>query len=147
MELIIGDTHLKCYENGRIERFHKQSKKWKDVKGGNMEYLSIEIENKMYQFHRIIYKAFNPEWDLQSPLQIDHINRDKKDNRIENLRLVTHQQNQFNTNAKGYSRHPKIGFGGHIQVNGKQISKWFATEDEARVWYLEQKAIHHIIPE
>jgi len=30
-------------------------------------------------------------------------------------------------------------------INGKGLSKCFATEDEARTWYLEQKAIHHII--
>ena len=29
------------------------------------------------------------------------------DNRIENLRILTHQQNQFNSKAKGYSWHKK----------------------------------------
>jgi hypothetical protein len=145
MELIIGDTQLKCYENGRIERFHKRSKKWKDVKGTNRkEYLRLEIEGKNYSFHRIIYKAFHPEFDLTSLLQIDHINRDTKDNRLENLRLVTHQQNSFNRNARGYTPY-RNGFQGHIRINDNLLTKRFATEDEAKYWYLEQKAIHHII--
>ena len=144
MELVIGETQLKCYECGRIQRLLK-SNNVKEVKGTNMKgYLRIKIGDKKYLCHRIIYKAFNPEWELQSPLQIDHINRDRKDNRIENLRLVTNQQNQFNKNAKGY-RPNHIGFQAHIKVNDKRLTKWFQTEDEARDWYLEKKAIHHII--
>jgi hypothetical protein len=146
MELIIGETQLKCYEDGRIERFHKQCKKWTPVKGANSRgYLAIRIEDKRYLCHRIIYKAFYQEFELDSPLQIiDHINRIKIDNRIENLRVVTQQQNLFNMNAKGYNRHQN-GFRANIMINGKQFRKCFATEDEARAWYLQQKAIHHII--
>lgn len=146
MDLIIDETHLKCYDNGLIDRCNKISKKWKNVKGsdGNHGYLVIRINNKLYSIHRLIYKAFNYKWDLNSPLQIDHINRDKKDNRIENLRLVTNQQNSFNREAMGYIRQ-RNSFKGRIQVNGKMITKCFATEDEARNWYLEQKAILHVI--
>ena len=145
MELILGDTRLKCYEDGRIERFHKKYKNWTEVKGTNMNgYLRLYIEGKQCRFHRIIYKAFHPEFDLTSSLDIDHINRDKKDNRIENLRAITHQQNAFNTNAKGYRR-DRNRFQALICINGTSLSKCFATEDEARTWYLEQKEIHHTI--
>ena len=144
MELIIGDTQLKCYQDGRIERFYKQWNRWGYVKNNVRGYLNIRIGDKQYLGHRIIYNAFNPEWDLQSPLQIDHINRDKKDNRLENLRLVTHQQNQFNRDAKGYTRY-RNGFRAQIVVSGKHFTKFFVTEDEAIEWYLQQKAIHHII--
>jgi uncharacterized C2H2 Zn-finger protein len=145
MELVIGETQLKCYENGNIERLHKRYNYWREVKGSNMSgYLMLGIECKGYYCHRIIYKAFNPEWDLHSPLEIDHINRIKTDNRIENLRLVTPQQNQFNKNAKGYTRH-RNKYQGQIKVNDKRLTKQFATEDEAGAWYLEQKEIHHLI--
>ena len=146
MELIIGDTILICFENGDIERFHKRCKKWTVVKKtlNANGYLTIQIENKLYLSHRIIYKAFHPEFDLYSPLHIDHINRDKTDNRIENLRLVSNQQNQFNTNAKGYTKR-KFGFEAQIVLNGKRYSKRFKIEEDARNWYLEQKAILHII--
>ena len=141
----MGDTQLKCYEDGRIERLDKRSNKWRVVKGANsLGYLAIGIEDKRYQFHRIIYKAFNPEWDLHSPLKIDHINRDRKDNRIENLRLVTIQENAFNRDAKGVSC-SRNGFLAYIKLNGKSFAKRFAKEDEAREWYLQQKAILHII--
>jgi hypothetical protein len=145
MELILGDTRLKCYEDGRIERFHKYHKKWTHVKGTNNKgYLRLDVEGKGYYYHRIIYKAFHPEFDLNSLLDIDHVNRDKKDNQIENLRAITHQQNSFNTNAKGY-RQDRNRFQALIMINGTSLSKCFATEDEARTWYLEQKEIHHTI--
>jgi hypothetical protein len=144
MELIIGDTQLKCYEDGRIERLLKTNS-FKEVVGSinKWGYLQMTINYKNILCHRIIYKAFNPEWDLQSPLMIDHINRDKKDNRIENLRPVTNQQNQFNRNAKGYNL-MKNGFQAQIRVNDKRLSRWFPTEAEAREWYLQQKAIIHL---
>jgi hypothetical protein len=143
MEIKMGETNLRCYEDGKIERFHKQKKEWTFVKGYNRNgYLRIEIENKHYSIHRIIYKCFNPQMD--ETLFIDHINRIPNDNRIENLRLVTNQQNNFNTDAKGYSKHGN-GFKGRIRLNGVLISKTFKTEDEARAWYLEQKTILHII--
>ena len=87
MELKMGETQLRCYEDGTIERFHKQIKKWIFVKGTNHDgYLRIDIEKKHYLFHRIIYKAYNPNMD--DTLQIDHINRLKNDNRLENLEFV-----------------------------------------------------------
>jgi hypothetical protein len=126
-----------------IERLFRK-KYWTFVKGTNHKdgYLTIKIDGKMYLFHRIIYKCFHPEMD--ETLCIDHINRIPNDNRLENLRLVTHQENQFNTDAKGYTKR-KNGFQAYIQLNGIQKSKYFRTENEARNWYLEQKEILHLI--
>ena len=142
MEIKMGDTQLRCYEDGKIERLFKR-KGWTFVKGSNNAgYLMISIEGKHYYFHRIIYKCFNPEMD--ETLDIDHINRIKNDNRLVNLRLVTIQENAFNTDAKGYSKDHN-GFKAQIKINGVQISKRFKTENEARNWYLEQKLILHVI--
>jgi hypothetical protein len=85
--------------------------------------------------------------------RLDHINEEKKgiegrsDNRICNLRIVTNQQNCFNTNAKGYYLHkPSNKWLSHIGINYKQIHLGlFNTEEEARIAYLEAKKKYHII--
>ena len=57
-------------------------------------YTVVTINGKEYMAHRIIWKIHTGE--DPSVLEIDHINRDRKDNRIENLRAVTRQENQKN---------------------------------------------------
>jgi hypothetical protein len=77
---------------------------------------------------------------------LDHINRIKDDNRIDNLRSVTLQQNQFNRNAKGCSWHKRDEkWTSRIGVNGKLVHLGtFDTEDEASQAYLDAKKIYHI---
>lgn len=57
---------------------------------------------------------------------IDHINGDKKDNRKNNLRVVTSQQNMWNTKAIGVSIDKrcknKVKYRAYIQVNKKLIN-------------------------
>jgi hypothetical protein len=55
-------------------------------------YLRITVLGKSYYAHRLAWFYMNGEW----PDQIDHINGIKSDNRIENLRNVTVQQNNQN---------------------------------------------------
>jgi hypothetical protein len=80
--------------------------------------------------------------------RLDHFNRIKNDNRISNLRILTHQQNLFNTNAKGYGWHkPNQKWLSRIKINGKLIYLGsFNTEEEARQSYVEAKKKYHIIP-
>ena len=59
------------------------------VNGG---YIKVNIGTKKYLAHRII-------WIMQHgslPTEIDHINCNKLDNRIENLRQVNRTQNRYN---------------------------------------------------
>lgn len=61
---------------------------WVTSKG----YTAIQIDGKQYQAHRIIWKLVHGT----EPKQIDHINGDRSDNRIENLREVNGTQNARN---------------------------------------------------
>ncbi len=79
---------------------------------------------------------------------IDHINGIKDDNRISNLRSITHQQNHFNrTTAKGYHWNKyRNKWQSKIRLNGKDIHLGlFTDESEARKAYLDAKKIYHII--
>jgi hypothetical protein len=79
---------------------------------------------------------------------IDHIDGNKSNNKIDNLRDVTRQQNQWNrTTAKGYSWN-KIANKFHAQIKINKKTKnlgLFQTEQEARNAYLKAKEIYHVI--
>ena len=104
------------------------------------------VEKKRHKIynHRFIYYYFNKT----IPIQVDHINGIRHDNRIENLRNVTAQGNQHNRiKAKGYTWYKRTKkWKAQIQLNGKQINLgYFESEDDARQAYLEAKKIYHII--
>ena len=63
----------------------------KDHKG----YLRVTINGRKYRVHRLIAQAFAP--NPSNKPEVDHINRNPSDNRVENLRWATPSQNQRNT--------------------------------------------------
>jgi len=80
--------------------------------------------------------------------ELDHINGVKTDNRICNLRSVTHQQNNWNrVNAKGYTIIKNSNkYRAEIRLNTKKIYLGsYNTEQEARNAYLAAKEIYHKI--
>lgn len=78
--------------------------------------------------------------------EIDHINNNPSDNRIVNLRSVTHSQNSFNKpSVKGYYFHKASGkYQVRITVDGKTTYLGeYKTEEEARKVYLQEKRNRH----
>jgi hypothetical protein len=68
-------------------------------------YYILSFQYKILLQHRVAWYFHYGEWPQR---QIDHINRDKKDNRIENLREVGHRENAQNTeNFNSGARKPK----------------------------------------
>lgn len=69
-------------------------------------YLQIRVGGRKYLAHRLAWLYVNgefPEWDL------DHINQNKADNRISNLREATRSQNRQNC---GLQKNNTSGFRG-----------------------------------
>lgn len=90
------DTHIYNFNLGKIFR---------KLKNGNIRetglskvkdgYHQIWISGKMYKLHRVLYEKYH---NIKIPVDkcIDHINRIKTDNCINNLRLVTLKENSQN---------------------------------------------------
>ena len=157
----IGDRRLR-YEDGKfyiravMNGKETKKEKWNEMKfrvntrGYLKNKIIINSKDKTLTQHRLIYKLHNPDWDIEDSSMnnsIDHKNGDKLDNRIENLRLVTNQENQWNhTRAKGYYKRPNGTYQTGIRLNGKSINLGtYKTEDEAREAYLRGKEKYHII--
>jgi len=137
------------YENDKLYR--KLKSKWNccnDIKGHSRGYIQIGINNKLYYLHRVIYKYFNEEWDItdsSSNNQIDHININPLDNRIENLRVLTHSQNNRNQKKRKNcsSQYKGVNWNkqnnkwkAQININGKvKYLGLFTNEEEAAETY------------
>ena len=107
-------------------------------------YLYIRINNSNYLAHRVTWAIIKREDPLG--LQIDHINGNKSDNRIENLRIATPSQNNYNLkNVKGCTFHKRQRkWVAQIKVNGKSRNLGsFDTEEQAREAYLRAKEKLH----
>lgn len=104
-------------------------------------YVMVRIDGRAYPLHQII-------WFLHHgciPKEIDHINQDKHDNRIENLRACSRRQNTGNTtlrttNTSGYkgaffARHANK-WRASIKVNTRAIHLGYFNDplDAARAY-------------
>ena len=111
----------------------------------------LRVGDRLYVLSRVIYKAHNPEWDItdcSDTNYIDHININSLDNRIENLRILTNQQNKWNTHSKGYCWNKTHNrWKAYITINKKQTHLGnFKEEADARQAYLTAKEKYHLMP-
>ena len=142
MAVLFNDT-IRCYDDGRVERLSERGNKWKEVKntkGDDGYNRIITADKKLIRRHRIIPACFLG-LNIDDPTQtIDHINRNRLDNSVDNLRIVSNQQNCFNRGEpKGYYRY-KNKWKGVIVLDKKSIHLGlFNTEEEAHQAYLEGK--------
>ncbi len=62
----------------------------------NKGYYQVHLDGKTYLKHRVLATQWIPNDDPAFKDQVDHINRDKTDNRLENLRWVSASENNVN---------------------------------------------------
>lgn len=106
-------------------------------------YTQLKHGGKVYLAHRLAWLFHYGEWPAN---EIDHINREKRDNRILNLRQATRSQNLKNTAGqtarrkhsrfKGVSLNHGRTWCVQVMVDGERIVKYgFRTEEEAHEEY------------
>ena len=87
-------------------------------------YMAVNFKQRRVSVHRLIFLMHHGYW----PARVDHINGDTLDNRIENLRAATHQQNLMNSKTsckntsgrKGVSYHASTKkWAAYIRMDGK----------------------------
>ena len=108
-------------------------------------YKVLQVRGKNYYLHRIVY-WLNNNWDITDNSQdsyIDHIDRDTLNNSPENLRCISHKENLWNQDGRGYSIQNNK-YIARIGVNNTQIYLGiFKTEEEARQAYANAKIKYH----
>ena len=111
-------------------------------KGYNRISLFKNGKKKSFQLHRLIFQAHNPSIDIIGS-DIDHINQNKLDNNINNLRIATRSENQCN--SKVYKNNKSTGIK-NIYKNKSNIFTVVITKDEKnhskRFKTLEEAIIH-----
>lgn len=109
--------------------------RWRKNKQG---YAVRNIKNKQISIHQLIMGSMEG-------YEIDHINRNKLDNRRENLRFVTRSQNNFNRdpdprNKLGYNGISLCSTGSYrVRVSTKDIGRYKTLNEaiEARRIYVD----------
>ena len=61
----------------------------------SLGYFNVQIDGKPYKVHRLVAETFIPNPENKS--YVDHINRVRNDNNIENLRWSTRSENRRNS--------------------------------------------------
>lgn len=117
---VLGDLKwkeiVKCKREGVAGASNKNSITYQEVRtsmiGGKM---------KTFLNHRVVWYFHNRDSDM--PPILDHIDGNKKNNRIENLRAVSHSQNRMN--SEGRSNATSVMKGVHRVKSG--TNPWAAS--------------------
>jgi hypothetical protein len=104
-------------------------------------YVMINVDGRQYYAHRLAFLYMSGE----VPSEVDHINRDRADNRWSNLRACTRNENLANRvewsrnglGVKGVRQEPSGKFRAEIRVNKKtHYLGVFETVGEAHAAYV-----------
>lgn len=110
-------------------------------------YRYVKVDQKKYAVHRVIWKlAYG---NIPDDMQIDHIDGDGLNNKLDNLRLVTNQQNQLNRKVNKGRKYKGVyksrdKFKAEIMTEeGRLYIGVYGTPEDAARAYNEAAKEHH----
>lgn len=132
-------------DTGMIHRVYKNGETRVAGYSSERGYRYLSVNNKNRAAHQVIWEFVNGE--IPHRMEIDHIDGDPSNNRIDNLRLVTHGQNMQNqhhprsnnktSGVKGVHWDKDRGcWRTHIVIDGRQkyLGRYSSLDDATRVY-------------
>jgi hypothetical protein len=104
---------------------------WRGKKG----YQHLNVLGRKYAAHRLAWLHVYGEWPTGA---LDHINRDKTDNRISNLRIATPAENQRNIGVRKSNTSGVVGVYWFART-GKWMAAVFLGGKNIHLGYFENK--------
>lgn len=115
------NEHLR-YEDGKLFwKIPRQRRNMSKQVGvlHKIGYLMFGFDYKNVYVHRVVWEMHNGQ--IPDGFEIDHIDRNRSNNKIENLRLATPQQNQRNKSSNGFHwLNSRKCFRARININMKE---------------------------
>ena len=103
---------------------------------GGYRYCSVG-DGKQSLMHRVLWE--NENGPIPDGMVIDHINRDKTDNRMENLRLTTKEGNNYNRIKEAKGCYFNKGNGRWMARIGTRYLGYYDSEQAATAAYLIER--------
>ena len=98
-------------------------------------YVCLKLNGVNYRKHRIIATQFLPNDEPLIKTEVDHINRDRTDFHIENLRWVSRSQNNINRTSYKNIEYEYIEYGDDEEEDLTQVRDYGNHEFEEYLYY------------
>ena len=112
--------------------------KWVNPRIDDKGYMIVDVYKTPTAIHLLLSKTF---LGWEKGWETDHINQNKLDNRLENLRVVELRLNRLNNKSRGTFRYGSSRkWSAYITIKGRPTYLGgFATEEEANAAYVKAK--------
>ncbi|ARF11413.1 HNH endonuclease [Klosneuvirus KNV1] len=107
-KIIVDEVPIKVSDQGRVQ-VSEIGKILDSSIAKEKEYARVKINKKRYRIHRLVCAAFK-NFDLKSKLVVNHIDGNIKNNKLNNLEVITQKENVRHAHKIGLIPQKKQGY-------------------------------------